>query len=92
MIHGKRLVVVMREYDAERTVEKTVREIPQGFVDEIVPVDDASRDHTTPWRSGLAQPMKINFPVGEISCSGGTSPSHPRFRSAASWVTGWVCC
>ncbi len=46
MIHGKRLVVVMPAYNAEATVEKTFREIPEGFVDEIVLVDDASRDQT----------------------------------------------
>jgi glycosyltransferase involved in cell wall biosynthesis len=46
MIHGKRLVVVMPAYNAEKTVERTVREIPDGFVDAIVLVDDASRDDT----------------------------------------------
>ena len=46
MIHGKRLIVVMPAYNAEATVERTVREIPEGFVDEIILVDDASRDHT----------------------------------------------
>jgi glycosyltransferase involved in cell wall biosynthesis len=46
VIHGKKLVVVMPAYNAESTVEKTVSDIPSGFVDEIVLVDDASRDHT----------------------------------------------
>lgn len=46
MIHGKRLAVVMPAYNAETTVERTVREIPPGYVDEIILVDDASRDHT----------------------------------------------
>lgn len=46
MIHNKRLVVVMPAYNAAETVEKTVREIPAGFVDEIILVDDASRDNT----------------------------------------------
>jgi glycosyltransferase involved in cell wall biosynthesis len=46
VIHGKRLVVVMPAYNAEATVEKTLREIPEGFVDEVVLVDDASRDQT----------------------------------------------
>ncbi len=46
MIHGKRLIVVMPAYNAELTVEKTVREIPPGFVDDIILVDDCSRDHT----------------------------------------------
>ena len=36
MIHGKRLVVVMPAYNAETTVERTFRDIPEGFVDDIV--------------------------------------------------------
>ena len=46
MIHGKRLVVVMPAYNAAATVERTVADIPAGFVDDIVLVDDASRDNT----------------------------------------------
>ena len=46
MIHGKRLVVVMPAYNAEATVERTLRDIPEGFVDDVVLVDDASRDRT----------------------------------------------
>ena len=46
MIHGKRLVVVMPAYNAESTVEKTLRDVPEGFVDDVVLVDDASRDGT----------------------------------------------
>src|SRR5882724_947332 len=36
----------MPAYNAESTVEKTLREIPEGFADQIVLVDDASRDQT----------------------------------------------
>ncbi len=46
MIHGKKIVVVMPAYNAEMTLEQTVNAIPEGFVDEIVLVDDASRDGT----------------------------------------------
>jgi glycosyltransferase involved in cell wall biosynthesis len=46
VIHQKRLVVVMPAYNAESTVEKTFREIPEGFADAVVLVDDASRDQT----------------------------------------------
>jgi glycosyltransferase involved in cell wall biosynthesis len=46
LIHGKRLVVVMPAYNAETTVEKTLRDIPEGFADAVVLVDDASRDQT----------------------------------------------
>jgi glycosyltransferase involved in cell wall biosynthesis len=47
LIHGKRLVVVMPAYNAEATIEKTLREIPAGFADDVVLVDDASRDNTS---------------------------------------------
>jgi glycosyltransferase involved in cell wall biosynthesis len=46
VIHGKRLVVVMPAYNAATTVQKTVADIPAGFADDIVLVDDASRDQT----------------------------------------------
>jgi glycosyltransferase involved in cell wall biosynthesis len=40
------VVVVMPAYNAATTLEKTVRDIPEGVVDEIVLVDDCSSDHT----------------------------------------------
>jgi glycosyltransferase involved in cell wall biosynthesis len=36
----------MPAYNAEATVEKTLRDIPTGFADDVVLVDDASRDQT----------------------------------------------
>ncbi|HST78400.1 MAG TPA: glycosyltransferase family 2 protein [Verrucomicrobiae bacterium] len=45
MIGGKRVVVVMPAYNAERTLEKTVRELP-NLVDSMILVDDHSRDNT----------------------------------------------
>jgi len=45
MINGKRVAVVMPAYNAERTLEATVREIPE-IVDTRILVDDYSRDHT----------------------------------------------
>ncbi|HXC05978.1 MAG TPA: glycosyltransferase, partial [Bacteroidia bacterium] len=46
MILGKKLVVVLPAYNAALTLEKTYQEIPFDMVDELVLVDDASRDHT----------------------------------------------
>jgi glycosyltransferase involved in cell wall biosynthesis len=45
MIASKKIVVVMPAYNAEATLERTVAEIP-AFVDEIIVVDDHSRDRT----------------------------------------------
>jgi glycosyltransferase involved in cell wall biosynthesis len=42
-----RVVIVMPAYNAAKTLEETFRAIPEGFVDEIVVVDDHSRDETT---------------------------------------------
>ncbi len=45
MIDGKRIAVVMPAYNAEKTLEKTVRELP-GCVDIKILVDDSSSDNT----------------------------------------------
>lgn len=46
MIQGKKIVVVMPAYNAARTLKRTYDEIPHDIVDEIILVDDASRDDT----------------------------------------------
>lgn len=46
MIHGKRVIVVMPAYNASATLEKTYSELPLDMIDEVVLVDDASRDST----------------------------------------------
>lgn len=46
MIAGQRIVVVFPAYNAERTLERTYREIDFGVVDDVILVDDASRDGT----------------------------------------------
>ncbi len=42
----KKVIVVMPAYNAEKTLEKTVNDIPSGTVDEIILVDDFSQDGT----------------------------------------------
>jgi glycosyltransferase involved in cell wall biosynthesis len=39
-------IIVMPAYNAETTLEATVQDIPDGTADEIILVDDASRDNT----------------------------------------------
>ncbi|MEW5815730.1 MAG: glycosyltransferase family 2 protein [Spirochaetota bacterium] len=46
MINGKRAVVVMPAFNAENTLMKTFQEVPKHIVDEIILVDDDSRDRT----------------------------------------------
>jgi len=43
---GRKVVVVMPAYNAAATLERTYRDIPSGSVDEVIVVDDASRDDT----------------------------------------------
>ncbi len=47
MVNGKKVVVVLPAYNAAKTLEMTYREIPMDVVDEVVLVDDHSRDETT---------------------------------------------
>lgn len=47
MILGKKLVIVLPAYNAEQTLQRTYDEIPFDIVDEVVLVDDASKDNTS---------------------------------------------
>lgn len=41
-----KIVVVMPAYNAEKTIERTYRDIPKNIVDEVIVVDDDSYDRT----------------------------------------------
>jgi len=55
VIHKKKVVVVMPAYNAAQTLKQTYDEIPKDIVDEVILVDDASRDET----AKLAKKLKI---------------------------------
>ncbi len=46
MLNGQRIIVVMPAYNAERTLDRTYRDIPKDIVDKVLLVDDGSRDGT----------------------------------------------
>ena len=46
MLNNKKIVVVLPAYNAAKTLERTYREIPFDIVDDVVLVDDVSRDNT----------------------------------------------
>jgi glycosyltransferase involved in cell wall biosynthesis len=46
MLAGKKVLVVMPAYNAAQTLERTYQDIPFDVVDEVLLVDDASRDET----------------------------------------------
>jgi glycosyltransferase involved in cell wall biosynthesis len=56
LINGKKIVVVLPAYNAEKTLEATVNELPE-LVDERILVDDCSRDET------VAMARRLNLMV-----------------------------
>lgn len=46
MINGKKVMVVMPAYNAAKTLERTLADVPGGVVDEFLLVDDCSKDET----------------------------------------------
>ncbi|HEU4880206.1 MAG TPA: glycosyltransferase family 2 protein [Gemmatimonadaceae bacterium] len=59
MIEGKRVMVVLPAYNAGRTLEQTISEIPMHIVDDLLLVDDASGDDTV----AVAQRLGIPYVV-----------------------------
>ncbi len=59
MFNGQKVVVVLPAYNAALTLEKTFREIPMDIVDEVVLVDDHSKDNT----SELARELGIHHVI-----------------------------
>lgn len=47
MLKNKRIAVVLPAYNAAKTLEKTYNEIPMDIVDDVILVDDFSRDDTS---------------------------------------------
>ena len=55
MILDKKLIVIMPAYNAEKTLRTTYEELPHEYVDEVILVDDYSKDDT----SKIAQELGI---------------------------------
>lgn len=53
MLYGKRIAVVLPAYNAARTLERTVEEMPREIVDEVLLIDDNSRDETVEFAQRL---------------------------------------
>jgi glycosyltransferase involved in cell wall biosynthesis len=56
-LHEKKVVAVLPAYNAERTLQATYDDIPKDWVDEILLVDDRSRDRTVELARQL--PMRV---------------------------------
>ena len=46
MLNGKKIVVVMPAYHAEKTLVQTYEDLPHEVVDDVILVDDCSSDRT----------------------------------------------
>jgi len=46
MMIGRKIVVVMPAYNAEKTLRQTFAELPHEYVDDVILVDDVSQDRT----------------------------------------------
>lgn len=66
MYKGKKVVVVMPAYNASKTLEMTLNEIPMNIVDEVILVDDASKDDT----SEVAKKLGIHHVIKHESNKG----------------------
>jgi glycosyltransferase involved in cell wall biosynthesis len=60
VIDGKRVIVVLPAYNAGRTLEKTISEIPMNLVDDLLLVDDASGDDTVEVATRLGIPVVVH--------------------------------
>jgi len=59
----------MPAYNAAKTLEKTVKDIPEGFVDEIILVDDSSKDDTV----RIAKSLGLTVIIHDINRGYGTN-------------------
>ena len=60
MLNGVSVMVVMPAYNAARTLERTLAEVPPGIVDQFLLVDDASRDDTVEQARRLGIPYIVH--------------------------------
>jgi len=58
-IISSKVIVVLPAYNAEMTLEKTLNDIPAGWVNEIILVDDSSKDDTVKLANRLSQISEI---------------------------------
>ncbi|KMO44531.1 glycosyl transferase family 2 [Methylobacterium tarhaniae] len=67
MLHGKKIAVVLPAYNAAATLRRTYAEIPLDIVDDVILVDDASRDETV----AVAQELGLTTVLHPRNCGYG---------------------
>ncbi len=73
MLNGKRIIVVMPAYNAEKTVEETFKGIPQDMIDHVILVDDSSSDATVSIANSLGvdtfvHPKNLGYGGNQKTC------------------------
>ncbi len=73
MITGKKVITVLPAYNAAATLEATVADLPVGLVDEVLLVDDGSRDQTVAVAKGLGlrtfvHPRNLGYGANQKTC------------------------
>ena len=59
MVNNQKVTVVLPAYNASQTLEQTYKEIPLDIVDNVILVDDCSRDNTIE----VAQKLGIQYVI-----------------------------
>jgi glycosyltransferase involved in cell wall biosynthesis len=60
VVNGQKVLVVLPAYNAEKTLERTLADVPPGVVDEFLLVDDASVDGTVERAASLGVPCLVH--------------------------------
>jgi glycosyltransferase involved in cell wall biosynthesis len=73
MLQGNKIIVVMPAYNASKTLENTYREVPMDVVDDVILVDDASKDDTIAMASALGittviHPRNLGYGGNQKTC------------------------
>ena len=84
MINGKRIAVVMPAYNAARTLEATVRELPE-IVDERILVDDCSADATVEAAHDLGLTVLVHDRRTAATAATRRPATRRRWSAAPTW-------
>lgn len=73
LANDKKVIVVLPAYNAEKTLRKTLDDLPMAWVDDIILVDDASRDNTVQLSKSLGlktfvHPKNMGYGSNQKTC------------------------
>lgn len=73
MLQGQKIALVLPAFEAEKTLERTWNAVPEGLVDHVLLVDDASTDRTLEVAADLgirtvAHPQNLGYGGNQKTC------------------------